>query len=79
MQLSASKILGFLINDMLDYAQLSAGKFRKVYSSLNLFNSVKDILAIMKFKADEFGINIEVDMSKINERYPQIYSGDGCD
>ena len=31
MQMSATKILGFLINDMLDYGQLSAGKFRKFY------------------------------------------------
>ena len=47
MQMSAAKILGFLINDMLDYGQLSAGKFRKFYKQFNLKDSIDDILKIM--------------------------------
>ena len=66
MQLSASKILGFLINDMLDYAQLSAGQFRKCFNNFNLIHSVAEILKIMKFKADELGINIEANFENIN-------------
>ena len=58
--------MGFLINDMLDYAQLSAGQFRKCFNNFNLIQSVADILKIMQFKADELGINIQVDFENIN-------------
>ena len=36
MLVSGNKILGFLINDMLDYAQLSAGSFRKQAKKFDL-------------------------------------------
>ena len=52
MQMSASKILCFLINDMLDYAQLSAGQFRKFMSKFNLNDSINDVVKIMRFKAN---------------------------
>ena len=58
MQLSATKILGFLINDMLDYAQLSAGQFRKNFKKFDLIESVNDIVKVMRAKGDEVGIKI---------------------
>ena len=65
MQMSATKILGFLINDMLDYAQLSAGKFRKFMNKFDLMESVDDVMRIMRFKADQLGIEIKVDFEKL--------------
>lgn len=51
-QLSAVKILNYLVNDMLDYAQLSSGKFRKLGTEFNLVDSVNEIMNVMRFKAD---------------------------
>ena len=48
---------------MLDYAQLSSGQFRKFFKKFNLIESVKDIVNIMKYKADEFGIDIRLDFN----------------
>ena len=45
---------------MLDYAQLSAGQFRKTYKRFNLFDSVTDVVNIMRFKAEELGVNIQI-------------------
>ena len=51
MQLSAVSILNYLVNDMLDYAQLGAGQFRKFESIFNLQNAISDILKVLEFKA----------------------------
>lgn len=51
-QMSSEKILSFLVNDILDYAQISAGKFRKFFHKFNLNESVDEILLVMKNKAD---------------------------
>ena len=45
---------------MLDYAQISAGQFRKTFKKFDLVKSVDDIVKIMKFKADEFGISMDI-------------------
>ena len=56
MQLSATKILTFLINDMLDYAQVSAGQFRKQVREFDLIKSVDDVIKMMQLKSN--GLNI---------------------
>ena len=62
MHLSATKMLSFLINDMLDYAQMSAGKFRKSEMKFDLVKSINDIVRIMRFKADEIGIKFDINL-----------------
>ena len=52
------KILTHIVNDMLDYAQLSAGQFRKLYSKFNVRNSINEIIDVMAFKAKELGITL---------------------
>ena len=66
LQASATKILNYLINDMLDYAQLSAGQFRKFQKRFNLIKSINDIIRILRFKADELDIAISIDLSNLN-------------
>lgn len=58
-QMSSERILCFLVNDILDYAQINAGKFRKLYVQFNLKESIEEIMLIMKFKADQLGIKME--------------------
>lgn len=57
-QISAVKLLNILVNDMLDYAQMSAGKFRKNYARFNLVESVSDIMDVMNYKANELGLKL---------------------
>ena len=47
---------------MLDYAQLSAGQFRKFIKQFNLYESIEDIVRIMRFKADQLGVDIEINI-----------------
>ena len=60
LQLNVTKILKFLINDMLDYAQLSSGQFRKFFKKFNVVDSVEDVVSIMKFKAEKLGVEIYI-------------------
>ena len=50
-QMSGEKILNFLVNDILDYAQINAGKFRKYFLKFNIKDCVDEIILILKFKA----------------------------
>lgn len=45
---------------MLDYAQLSAGKFRKLESKFDLVQCVSEILDVLGFKAKEIGISLKM-------------------
>ena len=72
MHLSATKILNFLINDMLDYAQLSAGKFRKNAIKFDVIKSVDDIAKIMKFKADELGVKLDINLNGLFKDQPKL-------
>jgi len=57
-QYCAVKLLTFIVNDMLDYAQLSTGQFRKSQTKFNLIESVTDIIDVIGFKAKEYGIKL---------------------
>ena len=69
LQFSATKILNFLINDMLDYAQLSSGQFRKFFKKFNVVDSVEDVVSIMKFKAEKLGVEIYINFDNF-ENFP---------
>ena len=57
-QKSSSKLLTFLVNDILDFAQLKSGKFRKVISCFNIKEAIQEIYMIQKDKADFMGIQV---------------------
>lgn len=57
-QASSEGILSFLVHDILDYAQISANKFRKMQTEFNLTDSIDEILLILKFKAEYLGVKI---------------------
>ena len=56
---------------MLDYAQLSAGQFRKNFARFNIIESVQEIMDVMTYKAEELGINLikvfNFPQGKVNE------------
>ena len=59
--MSSEKILSFLVNDILDYAQISAGKFRKMFTEFNLKECVEEVILIMNFKAQQLGIQVNTE------------------
>ena len=45
-QESSSELMGSLIKDLLDYAQIKAGKFRKNIIKFNIRDSVEKVMSI---------------------------------
>ena len=48
---SSADLLLFLANDMLDYAQLEAGKLRLTYSIFNVNSTLHNLISLLNFKA----------------------------
>ena len=67
---SATKILGNLINDMLDYAHLSAGQFKKQMKKFDLVQSVFETIKVLRLKGDELGIHFEFILNGIKQDSP---------
>ena len=54
--------MSFMVQDLLDYAQIKANKFRKVLKTFNIRDSIESVMCIQRQKAKEQGI----------EFYPQF-------
>ena len=54
--MSNEKILNFLVNDILDFAQMKDGKFRKKIDIFNVQESVQEIINIQKYKTEQLGL-----------------------
>ena len=61
---SSSKIMTFLVQDFLDYAQIKSGKFRVNLRPFNILESVKKVVDIQAQKAEDQAI--ELKMMNIN-------------
>ena len=57
-QMSSSKLMNFLINDILDFAQINQGKFRKDCKNFNIEECIKEVVKIQKYKAEKLGVNV---------------------
>ena len=57
-QISSTKILMFLVNDILDFAQIKANKFRKECINFNIKVGIEEIISILQYKADQNGVLI---------------------
>lgn len=64
---SSAKILTFLVNDILDFAQLRSGKFRKNISCFSIQEAIKEVDMIQEEKAEYMGIKL----STICEGFPE--------
>ena len=62
MQSSSTKILNFLVNDMLDFAQMRSGKFRKNIYNFDLKEAINEIVSIQMMKAEFCGIQLSFQM-----------------
>ena len=55
---NSSMLLDHLVHNMLDYAQLKAGKFRKRYDTFNIKDCVQMVMAIQKVQAQYKNIDL---------------------
>ena len=59
---SGSQILNFLVNDILDLAQIKQGKFRKDCSNFNICEAVEEVILVQQMKAEHSGIDLRHQM-----------------
>ena len=59
----------FLIQDLLDFAQMKAGKFRKVIEEFNVKDAVEEMMSIEIDKARNKGVNLHVEYVNIGNIY----------
>ena len=45
-------MLNFLVSDILDFALLKQGEFRKKISNFDMLECIKEIVNILKYKSD---------------------------
>ena len=56
---SSADLLLFLANDMMDLAQIEAGKLRLVFESFNVVEVLEEIVYLLGFKAQNKGIQLK--------------------
>ncbi len=69
---SGSNLL-VIINDILDLAKIEAGKMELEEATFDLHNALLNVHTILKLKADEKGIRLDLE---INDEVPQYIVGD---
>ena len=67
MQESSANIMSFMVQDLLDYAQIKANKFRKNLKSFNIRESVDKVMCIQRQKAQEQTIDFYAEFINIGE------------
>ena len=50
--------MSFLVDDLLDFAQLNAGKFRETIKEFDLKEAIDEVISIQKDKANMMGIKL---------------------
>ena len=51
-------MMAFLVDDLLDFAQLNAGKFRKTVKKFDLKDAIEEMISVQKDKASMGGIQL---------------------
>ena len=57
----------YLIQDLLDYSQIKAGKFRKSLKYFDIKNTVIEAMGILKTKADAKNISLECQFENLEQ------------
>ena len=56
---SSAAIMQSIVQDILDYAQIKVGKFRKVIKRFNVRESVERVMSVQRNKANELGLEFK--------------------
>ena len=60
--------MSFMVQDLLDYAQIKANKFRKVLKTFNIRDSIESVMCIQRQKAKDLGIQFTAEFVNINKK-----------
>ena len=63
----------FIVQDLLDYAQIKAGKFRKNITSFNIRESIEKVMCIQRMKAEEKNLDFNVQFINISSNVDVDY------
>ena len=66
-QQSSSQLIKFLVQDLLDYAQIKSSGFRKNYREFNIVESIQKVMDIQKMKAESIGIKLSAEYQNIQD------------
>ena len=66
---NSSKLLLFLVNDLLDYSQIKNGKFKKNEQPTDIRQAVTDLLDILRLAIEEKGLQL---IFHCHDNVPQI-------
>ena len=58
---NSSKMLLFLVNDILDYSQIEAGKLKLSFSSFSPPDVVQSVVSLLQLQAERKGIELNVE------------------
>ena len=74
-------MLNFLVQDILDFAQIKENKFRKNIQNFDLKESIQEVVNVQQYKAEQLGINVsvEVDGGKMNAKNKIAYGAELSD
>ena len=65
---ASGNLMLFLVQDLLDFAQIKSGKFRKNVSSFDITETVQHVMEIQMSKARERGIVLRADFTEVAQR-----------
>ena len=67
-------MLNFLVQDILDFAQIKEDKFRKNIQNFDLKENIQEVINVQQYKAEQLGINVsvEVDGGKMNAKNKKV-------
>ncbi|MFD1888035.1 sensor histidine kinase [Paenibacillus wenxiniae] len=69
----STRTLLLMLNDILDYAKMDAGKMEMVYEPLHVGAMMGEVLDVMLVRASEKGLNVSL---SIHPQVPEIIEGD---
>ena len=56
-QESSAEMMTYMVQDLLDYAQIKAGKFRKIINHFDIRQAVESVMCVQRKKAGEQGLD----------------------
>jgi len=60
-------MMTFMVNDLLDYAHLKSGKFRKNITLFNIREALWKVVSIVQQKANDLKISLNLEFLNISE------------
>ena len=69
--------MNFLIQDLLDFAQIKAGKFRKNIQEFNIQEAIEEVMSIQKDQAARKGVELSLNLINISTEINPIKKGLG--